>query len=89
MKEPSSVNKHNAKSKDRNFRIMKKTIMDRRAEIEQLGVGVGFGPMVITGLNNHQPQLSHIQQPTNTYHPVIPKPPSQNMSRNRTVPRHY
>lgn len=50
-------------------------------ELDQLGIGVGFGsPMMITGLN-HVSQGSHIQQIG------IPKPPSQGASRNRTMPK--
>lgn len=61
------INKFNAKSKDRNFRIMKKTILDRRQDIESLGVGVGFGsPMMVTGLKNM----------SNDQHSFIPKPPT-------------
>ena len=57
-REPTG-NKFNAKSKDRNFRIMKKNIVEKRLEIESMGIGIGFGsPMMVTGLGNNQPTLA-------------------------------
>ena len=59
---------------------MKKNIMERKQELESLGVGVGFGsPMMVTGLaNNH----SHEHQA------LLPKPPSNQLTRNRFPQRH-
>jgi len=62
---------------------MKKNIIEKRIELEQLGIGGGFGsPMMITGLN-HTNQNSHIQQIG------IPKPPTQTVGRNRTLPKPF
>ena len=66
-----------AKSKDRNFRIMKKQIMDKKMEIESMGVGIGFGPMIVTGLS-HQPQM-----------PMMTQAPVSKPSRNRTTPKFH
>lgn len=54
---------------------MKKQVMDRKAELESLGVGVGFGPMLVTGLTQQaalpQSNSSHSRPPV----------------RNRTTPK--
>lgn len=60
---------------------MKRNILERKAELDQLGVGVGFGPMLITGYNHsNNTQVGRTAQ-------NIPKPPSQGATRSRTLPR--
>lgn len=63
---------------------MKKNILQRRAELQQLGVGgIGFGsPIMITGFyQNHNIQIGRVAQNN------IPKPPSQTATRTRTLPK--
>jgi hypothetical protein len=79
----SITNKYNMKSKDKKFRITKKSAIERATELEHLRPGISLmSPIIITGLN--QNPIPQINGKTTLN---ISKSSNQTAARSRTTPK--